>query len=270
MENFNFKKILFFMIVVFNVYVWTIIFNYYFLKPSVNFLDVNQGDAILFVTKSGNVLVDAGKKNYIKNPLSKVMPFKDSVIDVVFITHADLDHYEGLFYVLENYKVRVVILNDFYTKTEKYQALLDKIIQKNIKIVLGVAGVSLKGDSLMVDILYPKLTEINIKKTNENSIVLLANLVNKKVLLTGDITAKILSKIADNSLNVKKIDIFKVPHHGAKDTIEPSFLEKFDIKEAIISVGDNSYGHPHVNILDLFKEFSIDVFRTDIVGTIKF
>ncbi len=244
------------------------IFEFYSLKSSINFLNVFQGDSALIVNKSGNFLIDAGRKNYVIKPLVNTLPFFEKIIDVVFISHADSDHSEGLNFVLDNYKVRVVVLNDFDFVNESYQKLLRKIIDKNIPIVLGVKGSNIKTEDLDIKVLYPSRLDLSLKNTNEKSEVLLINNLSKKWLFTGDVTAKILEKIVVEG-NVGDIDVLKVPHHGAKNTINSKILGLLKAKEAIISVGANNYGHPNSDIIKMLEGFGVKVLRTDISGGIQ-
>ena len=244
------------------------IFEFYSLKSSVNFLNVFQGDSAVIVNKSGNFLIDAGRKNYVLKPLVNALPFFEKTIDVVFISHADSDHSEGLNFVLDNYKVRVVVLNDLDFVNESYQKLLEKILDKNIKIVLGVKGGRVMAKDLDIKVLYPDRADLSLKNTNEKSEVLLIDNLNKKWLFTGDITAKILEKIVVGE-NVSDIDVLKVPHHGAKNTINSNTLALLKVKEAIISVGANNYGHPNGDIIKILEGFGAKVLRTDISGSIQ-
>lgn len=245
------------------------IFEFYSLKPSVNFLNVFQGDSALIVNKSGNFLIDAGRKNYVLKPLVNTLPFFEKIIDVVFISHADSDHSEGLNFVLDNYKVRVVVLNDFDNDSGSYQKLLQKIVDKDIPIVLGVKGGRVVTKDLDIKILYPTKVDLLLKNTNDKSEVLLINKLNKKWLFTGDITDKILKKVVVDE-NVGDIDVLKVPHHGGKNTVNSEILKLLKAEEAIISVGSNNYGHPNSDIIKILESFGSKVLRTDVSGSIQF
>ncbi len=269
MLNGKINKIFIVVLFLANIYVWHMIFEFYFLKPSVNFLNVFQGDSALIINRSGNFLIDAGRRNYVLGPLSLMLPFFERTIDVAFVTHPDSDHFEGLNYILENYKVRVVVLNDFWNDGKSYQKMLSSIANKNVKVVLGVKGLMIKADSFDGEILYPKFEEIFTNKTNEKSQVMLINALEKKWLFTGDITSKIFDGILDD-VGDFSVDVLKTPHHGGKNTINDRVLSVINPKEVVISVGDNSYGHPSLETLDLLEKFKIKISRTDILGNIVF
>jgi competence protein ComEC len=84
-----------------------------------------------------------------------ILPFFERTIDVVFISHADLDHFEGLNVVLDNYKVRLMVLSDFDNNTESYQKLLRKIADKNIMVAVGKTGFEMDSKDFKVKMLYP-------------------------------------------------------------------------------------------------------------------
>jgi hypothetical protein len=64
-------------------------------------------------------------------------------------------------------------------------------------------------------------------------------------------------------------DVLKVGHHGSGSSTSQEFLEAVDPDYAIICVGeDNSYGHPNEGILEKLAVMGVEVYRTDINGTI--
>ena len=63
--------------------------------------------------------------------------------------------------------------------------------------------------------------------------------------------------------------MLKVAHHGSKNATSDAFLEMVRPEIALISVGkNNSYGHPHVRVLDALETIGARVERTDQSGCI--
>jgi competence protein ComEC len=145
--------------------------------------------------------------------------------------------------------------------------LLNKLTDKKITVVLGVSGVEVNAGDFFGQIIYPDLNDIFSNKTNEKSQVMIVDFLNQKMLFTGDITDKIFKNIVENN-GIYSVDILKSPHHGGKKTINADILSKLNVKEAIISVGDNNYGHPSFETLNIYNDFNVKVRRTDLEGNI--
>ena len=67
----------------------------------------------------------------------------------------------------------------------------------------------------------------------------------------------------------KEIDVLQVPHHGSSSGLDSLLLDELNPKLAIISVGQNRYGHPTKKVLDLLREKGISVSRTDQRGDVE-
>jgi len=67
-----------------------------------------------------------------------------------------------------------------------------------------------------------------------------------------------------------KADVIKVPHHGSHDAFNEVLYQKIGAKYAVISVGENKYGHPYPLLIDFLQKSSIKTLRTDKNGDIEF
>ncbi len=68
----------------------------------------------------------------------------------------------------------------------------------------------------------------------------------------------------------EQFTLLKVAHHGSRYTTDSEFLELTRPKLAIISCGrDNSYGHPHQELLDRLEDVGSIIHRTDQSGEIS-
>jgi competence protein ComEC len=61
--------------------------------------------------------------------------------------------------------------------------------------------------------------------------------------------------------------VLKVPHHGAATSV-PAFFEAVDAAVAVVSVGENDYGHPVPATLQAIAATGAAIWRTDRNGTI--
>jgi competence protein ComEC len=84
------------------------------------------------------------------------------------------------------------------------------------------------------------------------------------VLLTADAESDVLAR-----LDLDRVDVLKVPHHGSADPGLPSLLERLDPLVAGIEVGaGNTYGHPAPATLRALRVVP-RVVRTDRDGSVR-
>ncbi len=85
------------------------------------------------------------------------------------------------------------------------------------------------------------------------------------LLVSGDLTAQSESRLGTEV----DVDLLKIAHHGSKGSSTARFLELASPQFAVISVGaDNNYGHPAAETLAKLASLGVDVYRTDVGGTI--
>jgi hypothetical protein len=88
-------------------------------------------------------------------------------------------------------------------------------------------------------------------------------------LFTGDIEKEREGQLLNESRNNLKVDILKITHHGSSSGSSPLFIQAVNPETSIISCGkDNQYGHPHQETLTLLQSLGINIYRTDLNGTI--
>ena len=89
--------------------------------------------------------------------------------------------------------------------------------------------------------------------------------------LTGDAPASIETYRASRYGEALQSDVLKLGHHGSKTSSAELWLGYVDPEYAVISAGcDNSYGHPHQEVLDRLERFGIKKVSTCGEGTIVF
>ncbi len=267
----QFKNYLLFIclfLVLLNSYFLAIIISYINLTDRVIFLDVGQGDAEFIQTKTGNILIDAGSFKVVEE-LGKVMPWYDKIIDVAILSHPHKDHFLGFFDLLERYKVRTVIINNVDCANSLYQQFLDTLKEKNILVLDGRRQVKVSLAQKDYLLIFPDPKTSPKADLNEVSLITLADLQQLKFLFTGDIESrqeKNLINLLPNLLS--NIFALKVPHHGSNFSNSNDFLSHLTPKIAVIEVGENSFGHPAVEIIERYKFLSTKLLRTDLDGTV--
>jgi len=239
---------------------------------TVAFLDVGQGDAIFIEAPSGSqVLIDGGPGRGVLRELSKVMPFYDRSIDIVIATHPDKDHIGGLPDVLENYAVDIFLEPGLASDTGAYRELEDIISEQDIEKVLVRRGMRLMlGGGAYLTILFP---DRDVDELESNTASIVAQLIygDTEFLLTGDSPKSIEKYLVSTLGESLESDVLKVGHHGSKTSSDVSFIGIASPQYAIISVGSNNrYGHPHEEVIDILKQFEVEVLSTYKQGTVIF
>jgi competence protein ComEC len=196
-------------------------------------------------------------------------PF-DKSIDAIIITNPDADHISGFSDVFKNYKVDRVFEPGTFNGSKTYQNLEAEIKNKNIPNIRAEKGMRLDlGGGAVIDILFPN-QDVSLWNPNDGSIIMKLSYGQTSVMLTGDATSKTEKIVLEDFSNTALAStILKVPHHGSRTSSSQDFVKAVSPIYALISDGkDNKYGHPHQNTLDTLAQFSAQVFRTDLLGTI--
>ena len=238
-------------------------------RTKIVFCNVSQGDAAYIrINNSVDVLIDAGPDKSVLSCLGKYMPFWDRKIELAFLSHPNTDHYNGYFFIADRYQIDKFITVKSPIVSKTYQKLVDKITNKKISFLFQVAGDKIKIQDSQFIFYWPP---VNFVSSNDNDYSSVFSLEKNgfRLLFTGDASPFVLGRLSHGSL--RKINILKVPHHGSKNGLIKIFLKLADPGIAVISVGkNNSYGHPHQQVLDMLKAKNIHIRRTDKEGDIVF
>lgn len=241
----------------------------------VTFFDVGQGDAIFIETpKRHQILIDGGPDSGILEKLAKEMPFWDNTLDLMILTHPEKDHVSGLIEVLKRYKVENILWTGVIRDTSEYKAWLEAVRNEKAEVKIARSGQRILWESNspdFIDILYPleNLAGREFKDSNNTSVVARLVFGEQSFLFTGDAHKSVERELAEKEVSIDS-DVLKVGHHGSKTSSSQEFIEKVSPEIAVISAAkNNSYGHPHQEVLDILKKYGIKILRTDESGDIK-
>jgi len=232
----------------------------------VHYIDVGQGDSILIQNKNLNMLVDGGTRESAEKLLSYLKSNNISTLDYVVATHPHEDHIGSLDDVINNFDIGNVWMPKKSASTKVFSDLAQAISNKGLKAEQPEVGSSIKLADANITVLAPVRDDYT--DTNDWSIGLKVEYKNNSFILTGDAESTSESDILETNLNLKA-DVLKAGHHGSSTSTSEQFLAKVNPTYAVISLGEgNSYGHPHIETLQKFKDNNIIVYRTDRNGTI--
>ena len=225
------------------------------------FIDVGQGDSTLIVTPSKKtILIDGGGSESFDVGEKVLLPYlldrRIRKIDYIMISHFDTDHCKGIFTVIENLKVKNIIISKQAEKSENYKKFKEIVANKKINIILVKAGDKIKIDKyIYFKILFPTEKLIMQNPLNNNSIVSQLNYKSFKMLFTGDIEEIAEKEILNLQKDKLKSTILKVAHHGSNTSSTQEFINSVKPELALIGVGkNNTFGHPSECVVEKLRD----------------
>lgn len=256
--------------------------------------DVGQGDAILLIEGFVQVLIDGGRDAKVMDCLNAHIPFWDKRLELMVATHPDADHIAGLTTVLQTYRIDQLLMGEGKQTAdfEAFKLAVQKEALNGMKITNPTLGtrVSLGPIAQMIvlssylgkplfssssrpqaESLLSAQFEVNEEKEknyNDESIVLFLRLGQAKILLTGDMEIRGEQALLNQGV-LAKMNVLKVGHHGSKSSTSWALVTKIQPEFSLISVGENNtYGHPHAEVLTRLTSSGSHIKRTDLEGDI--
>ncbi len=231
--------------------------------------NVGQGDAILIMQGSRQILIDGGPDNWVMKCLEDHLAFWDRQIELVINTHPQKDHYLGLIDVFGAYKVDYLLISGLESSSPEYRVLQSLVGGSSTEVLYADTSRSIGLGLMHLDILHPTGSFIKSLQPSQDpnyaSVVALLHFGDFEALFTGDLDSGNSDKLAVEFRDkLKNIEYLKVPHHGSKNGLSKSMLDITNPIISIISVGkDNSYGQPSYEVLKMLQDVGTRVYRTD-------
>ncbi|MEY4744709.1 MAG: hypothetical protein RL272_654 [Candidatus Parcubacteria bacterium] len=245
-------------------------------RLTVTVFDVGQGDAILVQCGRRQLLIDGGPDASVLAGLGRSMPLFDRDIDAAVLTHPHADHFIGLVSVIGRYRVRRLFVSRMEGRAPEFGAFADAVSRAGLDPVRVRTGDSIAiGGCGTAEVLWPADdAAAAAKDPNAASVVLrlrssASSGKGDAVMLMGDATADVEDMILSRGADVRA-DVLKAGHHGSRFSTTAEWIEAVRPKEAAISVGKNSYGHPAWSTLRRLEVAGVRVSRTDLDGDIRF
>ncbi len=226
--------------------------------------DIGQGDAIFIQSPQAQILIDGGPDKSIVEKMEAILPFWDRSIDYMINTHPHADHVTGLVHMLDYYTVGTVLTTGQKYGTSVYNFFQEEIHQEYIQ-----AGQIIDlGEGASLEIIWPEksLENRRLNDPNAGSIVAVLHYGDSSMLLTGDSGVE---EEHEFLAYVEDADVLKVGHQGSDTSTSNALLDKIRPEHAIISVGKNDYGHPHVEVLNRLIHAGSEIWRTDVHDDIR-
>jgi competence protein ComEC len=183
------------------------------------FLSVGHGLAVVVELPGGRVLVyDAGQmqdgQRAARTVQAALLDFGVRSIDALVISHADVDHFNGIPGLARTLPVGSVLVHESFLDFRQpgVEAVCNALTRQGVPIKLIWAGdrVSLDNRALLT-VLHPAVGD-RLATDNANSLVLAVEYAGRRILLTGDLEGGGLESLLFSP--PLHADILLAPHHG--------------------------------------------------------
>ena len=232
-------------------------------------LDVGQGESVILTSGGETALVDCGSSNSYEDPGGLAADTLHSMgvreLTAMVVTHYHADHTNGLYEVLRRVPVRTVYLPDIEDEYGVRDRLTALAQEKGAQVVyVTETAVCALGDSRVT--IYPPVQSGG--DLNELGLTALVSAGDFDLLITGDMSGPTERKLVE-TYPLPDIEVLVVSHHGSRYSSDMHFLKAVAPEAAVISVGDNNYGHPSEQTLQRLLAVGADIWRTDQQGTVR-
>jgi len=244
-------------------------------------IDVGQGDSILMVFPGGQrLLVDGGGLlAFGHQPRSNLDIGEDVVapylwdrgfrkVDAIALSHAHEDHIGGLPALVADFRPRE-LWTGATPESATWRVVREEAGRLGVRIMPMTAPHLFPFGGAEIEVLAPLSDYVpSTTPKNNDSLVLRVRYGRHSFLLSGDVERQEEWRmLAENEL--QHDDVLKVAHHGSRTSTTEEFLSAVAPSYAVISAGfENSYGHPHRDIIERLARHGVVALRTDQQGLI--
>ena len=245
-------------------------------------IDVGQGDGLLLIFPDGKrmILDGGGIPTFGNRPKSNLDTGEDVVapylwernirsVDVVALSHAHDDHIGGLPALVSDFRPRE-LWTGATPDSPAWRVLRDRALHLGVRIKPMTAPRRFAWGGAQIEILAPFADYVPAgEPRNDDSLVMRVRYGKHSFLLCGDAERPVEYRMLEEN-EVQPTDVLKVGHHGSHTSSTQAFLDAVRPVFALISVGeDNSYGHPHADVIDRLLDHGAVVYRADWDGLVS-
>ena len=230
----------------------------------VHYIDVGDSDCTLIIADGHAMLIDGGNigdttaRDYLEAHGIKKLDFMVG-------THAHADHMGGLSDVLEAIEVERVLASPYGTILGVYKHLVREVEKKGLHVEAPKVGDTFELGGATVTVMSPRE---NYRLLNDTSLVLRIEYGEMSFLVEGDAQEDAEKGMIEDGL-AKKVTVLRCGHHGSNNANSVEYLAILKPDYAVISCGENKYGHPHGRMLGRLEKIKTKkIYRTDQNGTI--
>ncbi|MFI4860693.1 MAG: DNA internalization-related competence protein ComEC/Rec2 [Phycisphaerales bacterium JB063] len=215
--------------------------------PAVEVVMFGVGDGSCYLLRSGGraMMYDCGSQAFLRIGERSIVPALSALgvsrLEVLMLSHPDLDHYVGTLDVLDGIEVGEVVvsaemLRDAAAHPEGATAfLLAGLRERGYEPTVAGEGWSMTLGDAALTLLWP-VAGFESDANNDHSLVLACEAGGRRVLLNGDIQGEAIAALLGSGVDLRA-DVTDLPHHGSWVAESPAWLEAVDPLVALQSSG---------------------------------
>ncbi len=229
-------------------------------------LDVGQGQSVLLASSGRTALIDCGGSGA-DDPGDVCADYLndrgEGTLDKLILTHYHADHISGLDALFRRLDIREVVLPRMEHDEDAQLRILALAqaegaavtwLERDTRLTLGEAELKL----------YAPLGDGG---ANEEGLSVLARAGNFRLLITGDMNTVVERRLVDHA-RLPRCQVLVTGHHGSRYASSDELLDAAQPQAAVISVGENAYGHPAPETLARLEGRGVALYRTDYLGAV--
>ncbi len=229
-------------------------------------LDVGQGQSVLLTDHGETALVDCGGDSR-TDPGDVCADYLgdrgEKRLDKLILTHYHDDHSNGLDALFRRLEVGEVILPKMDRDEETQLHILALARADGAKVTWLDRDETVPLGNAQLRVFAP----LGTGGANEEGLSLAVRAGDFQMLITGDMNAVVEERLV-NHADLGRCQVLVAGHHGSRYATGEPLLDAIHPETAIISVGENTYGHPDQTTLDRLARYGAEVYRTDCRGTV--
>lgn len=236
-------------------------------QPSGSFtmFDVGQGQCLLLRSGDFTVMIDCGGDSGDENGeqvAQSLLSSGQTQLDALILTHYDTDHTCGIEQLFDRIEVTCLFLPDISDDSDRREAIVRLAENAGTTVCYVTQDTALSSDGASVQIIPP----MGDGDDNDGLCVMMS-LGSCDILVTGDMDIEAEYHLVAE-YDLPDLDILVAGHHGSKYATSAVLLRNTTPEIVLISVGENTYGHPTAETLERIAASAATVYRTDLCGDI--
>lgn len=229
-------------------------------------LDVGQGQSVLLASRGRVALVDCGGNgadsagdicaDYLQDR-------GEGTVDTLILTHYHSDHTNGLDDLFRRLEIREVVMPMMERDEDTQIHILHLAQAEGAKVTWLESDSTLTLGEAQLRLYAP----LGDGGANEEGLSVLAQSGDFRMLITGDMNTAVEETLVAHA-RLPRCQVLVAGHHGSRYASGETLLDAIRPEMAVISVGENTYGHPAQDTLERLSKRNITLYRTDLLGTV--